>query len=670
MKKPLPCRQRHYAVLFWLTFACTTPSYAQDDTAAASTTLSPYFLVHSDDPAVDRLPLKATDVDVQISGVIANVKVTQHYSNVGTRPLEADYIFPGSTRAAIHALTMHIGARVVTAEIREKQKAREEFAQAKARGQSATLLEQQRPNVFQTRIANIMPGDDLQVVLEYTEFLPPTEATYEFVYPTVVGPRYSNRQGDEPAPDRNWVANPYLHAGHESPSAFNLAVHVQSGIPLQELTSSSHKIDVHYVDQTQADIKLQAGEQHGNNRDFSLRYRLAGKQVQSGILLYEGDKENYFLAMLEPPAKVTPAQIPPRDYVFVVDVSGSMHGFPLDTTKHLLRDLIGKLRPSDTFNVLLFSGGDRVLSPRPLPATAANVARAVAALEDESGAGGTELLPALKHALSLPTNDAVSRSIVVVTDGYVDVETESFDLIRRNLAHANVFAFGIGSSVNRFLIEGLARAGLGEAFIVTDQADAMREAQRLRQYIESPVLTHLQAEFKDFDAYDVEPQQLPDLMATRPVVLFGKWRGHPGGQITLTGQQADAPYRQTLAIAAGPADNRNAALAYLWARQRIATLGDYNKLASDDARIAEITRLGLDYHLLTAYTSFIAVDKVVRNADPAAATTVKQPQPLPAGVSDLAVGEIPATPEPETYMLLGVAALALWWTQRQGRAYA
>ena len=203
-------------------------------------------------------------------------------------------------------------------------------------------------------------------------------------------------------------------------------------------------------------------------------------------MLYEDGDEKYFLAMIEPPKRVAPAQIPARDYVFIVDVSGSMHGFPLEVTKALMRNLLAGLRPTDTFNVLLFSGDSAVLAPAPLPATPDNIERAIALINQQSGGGGTELLPALKRAMALPGGENRARSIVVVTDGYVSVETQAFDLIRNNLGNANVFAFGIGSSVNRFLIEGMARVGQGEPFIVTNADEADARAEALRRYIESP----------------------------------------------------------------------------------------------------------------------------------------------------------------------------------------
>jgi Ca-activated chloride channel family protein len=647
------------------------PVPAADD-AKADRTLSPYFFVHSDDPQVDKLPLKDTQVEIAVAGVIADVKVTQRYRNDGTRPIEAEYVFPGSTRAAVYGLTMTIGERRVVAQIREKQQARAEYQAAKSAGKSAALLEQHRPNVFKMSVANILPGDDIAVELRYTELIVPTDSIYELVFPTVVGPRYTTDRAAGTAPLDRWQRNPYLHEGEPPPGGFHLEATIDSGIALKEVGSPSHDVQVRYDSAQQAHVDLPREGGNAANRDFILRYRLAGASIESGILLFEGARENYFLAMIEPPQRVTAAQIPARDYVFIVDVSGSMHGFPLDVTKELMRNLLTGLRPTDTFNVMLFSGSSLVLADAPLPATEENVRRGVAFIDSQSGSGSTELLPALRRALALPGGDDRARSIVVATDGYVTVETEAFDVIRESLGQANLFAFGIGSGVNRYLIEGMARVGQGEPFVVTNEGEAAERAEALRRYIEAPVLTKARLSATGFEIYAMEPPGIADVLAQRPVIVFGKWRGRRTGQLTLRGLAGDGPFERSFDLSkVRPAPN-NAALSYLWARGRIARLDDYQRLANDPDRVKEITQLGLDYHLLTAYTSFIAVDEVVRNTRPEDAQTVRQPLPLPQGVSNLAVGgEVPTTPEPELLVLVGVsAAVAAWARRRKAKSRA
>ena len=359
--------------------------------------------------------------------------------------------------------------------------------------------------------------------------------------------------------------------------------------------------------------------------------------------------------MVQPPRRVVPAQIPPREYIFVLDVSGSMRGFPLDTAKVLIRELIGGLRPSDRFNVLLFSGASRLLAPQSLAATPANVSQMIAAIENEPGGGETELGAALDHAIALPQTAGVSRTTIVITDGFVEAEAGIFEQIRTHLNRSNLFAFGIGTSVNRFLIEGMARAGQGEPFVVAAAGEAKAAAQKFQDYVKSPVLTHVAVETPDFQTYDVEPSSIPDLFANRPLVVFGKWRGKPAGTVHVTGLGGDGPYEKVFDVSTVAPSAANEALRYLWARSRVARLGDDRADTRGDGGEAtrqSITALGLKYELLTAYTSFIAVHEQVRNKE-GAADAVEQPLPMPQGVSDSAV------PEPELPLMAALVLLLL-----------
>jgi Ca-activated chloride channel family protein len=569
--------------------------------------------------------------------------VTQVYKNEGQRPIEAVYVFPSSTKAAVYGMKMTIGERTIIAKVRERDQARREYEQAREQGRSASLLEQQRPNVFQMNVANIMPGDEIRVELKYTELLVPAEGVYEFVYPTVVGPRYSNQPAPNAPPSEKWVQSPYLHQGQDPPYGFDITVNLATGVPVQAISSSSHKVDIQYRGPSQASVRLSPSEKAGGNRDFILKYRLAGGSIESGLLLYPGEKENFFLLMLEPPQRVTEQQIPRREYIFIVDVSGSMHGFPIDISKKLLQDLLGHLRPRDRFNVLLFSGGSALLANTSLPATPANVTTALDLINRQQGGGGTELLPALKRALTIPRAEGFSRTVVIATDGYVHVEAEAFDLIRAHLGDANFFPFGIGTSVNRFIIEGMARAGMGESFVITKQEEARGAAEKFRKYIQSPVFIRVRVDFGSFGAYDIEPAGIPDVLAERPVIVFGKWRGVPEGRITIRGIAGSHDFEKQLVVNDVKPLTNNAALRYLWARHRIALLGDYEKLQPASGRVKEITHLALTYNLLTAYTSFVAIDTVVRRQG-GDVTTVQQPLPLPQGVSDLAVGQPASAP--------------------------
>src|SRR6266511_681783 len=599
-------------------------------------TLAPYFVVKGD-PDLDHLPLKDTRVEIAVSGVIADVKVLQTYRNEGSRPINASYVFPASTRAAVYAMRMRIGDQIIVAKIKEQEKAKQEFDAAKQEGKSASLLEQNRPNVFSMSLANVMPGDQIEIELRYTELLVPADGIYEVVFPTVVGPRYSSQPESSAPKEDRWVKSPYLHQGDKTSSALHISARISAGVPIQDLSCASHNISPQWQSPSIAQLVLDDKDPFQGNRDFVLRYRLAGDKIASGLILYQGADENFFLYMAQPPERVTNAEIPAREYIFVVDVSGSMEGFPLNTSKRLLRDLVGQLRSSDLFNLILFAGDSTVLSAKSLQANQENISSAIRLLEQQRGSGGTELLPAIKQAMSLPREANVSRSIVLVTDGYISGEEGVFDYIRDNLNRCNVFSFGIGTAVNRYLIEGVAMAGMGEPFIVTQEAEAPASAAKFREYIQTPLLTDIQIRAIGFDTYDLQPAHLPDLLAKRPVILFGKWRGPASGTFDLHGKTGRGDYVTRLQIAGVQPDESNRALRYLWARSRIAELSDYGARNLAAEKVRNITSLGLKYSLLTQYTSFIAVREEVRNPS-GSAKDVDQPLPLPLGVSDLAVG--------------------------------
>ncbi len=647
--------------LKWLWLICTlaglivlSPSGPVYGGKGGDKTLSPYFFVQGGDPSVDRFPLKETDVQVNINGVIADVYVTQTYANEGTRPIHARYVFPSSTRASVNGMKMVVGEQVLTARIKERESAKQEFEKAKTEGKSASLLEQQRPNVFTMNVANIMPNDVVHIELHYTELLIPTEGTYEFVFPTVVGPRYSNQpEADAPETDK-WVKSPYLKQGTTASTRFNIQGTVSTGIPLEDLACPSHRVSIQWESRSVVQVSLEDPEDFGGNRDFILHYRLAGREIQSGLMLYEGESENFFLLMVQPPERIRLADIPPREYVFVLDVSGSMHGFPLDTAKMLVKDLLSHLRQTDKFNVILFSGGSSVMAPASIPATNGNILRAIQMIDAQRGGGGTEIVSALSRALSLPRDENFSRTVMIITDGFINVEREVFELIQNNLNTTNFFSFGIGSSVNRYLIEGMAKAGLGEPFVVLRAEEAPGVAERFRNYVQSPLLTQIEVKYQGFDAYDVEPQTLPDLFAQRPLVFFGKWRGGPGGEIEISGKTGNGDYVQTVQVSETRPLEVNSALRYLWARSRIARLSDFNFGKGNPETKEEVTSLGLTYSLVTPYTSFIAVLEVIRNPE-GQGQDVDQPLPLPLNVSNLAVGDYTAGPEPEMVLLLTVA---------------
>lgn len=599
--------------------------------------LAPYFIVQSENSSVDCFPLKETNVTANIDGVIAETYVTQIYTNEGEKPINAKYVFPASSEVTVHGMKMEIGNQVVTAKIKEREEAKKEFKKAKSEGKSASLLEEQRPNVFTMDVANIMPGDTAKIELHYTELISPCEGIYQFAFPTVVGPRYMSPSEDASADNNQWVETPYLPNGNTPSSKYNITVNLSTGVPIAELSCKSHEIHVEQPSETTARVTLANPEDYAGNRDFILKYKLTGEEIHSGIMLSKGEAENYFMVTVQPPEHYAADDIPAREYIFVLDVSGSMNGYPLDTAKVLIRDLVSNLRETDTFNLILFSGASVQMSEKSVPATTANINKAIGLIDKQEGYGGTSLSPALEDAIAIPADESVARSIVVITDGYVSGEQNVFDIINNNMDKANFFSFGIGGAVNDYLIKGMAKAGFGESFIVTDSEDALTTAENFRTYIQSPLLTDIHITYDGFDVYDVEPSAPSTLFAKKPIVLFGKWKGEPEGTITVTGKSGTSDYEQKINVNEVKTFEKSDAIRYLWARMRLERLMDYGYSKDDPDVKEEVTRIGLDYSIMTPYTSFIAVIEEIRN--PAAdSTDVNQPLPLPLKVSNLSVG--------------------------------
>ena len=593
-------------------------------------TLSPYLLVNTQNA---QIPLKASKMEVQIAGTIAHIKITQVYHNTGAQPIEAKYVFPLSTQAAVHDMQMTIGDRKVKAKIFEKQEAQQVYNKALNEGKRAAKLDQNRPNVFQMNVGNIMPNDAVTIDIYYTELLEPKHGSYQFVAPQVVGPRFT---GESTSKEETFNM-PYTKKGIADTFVFDLKVNINAGITIQNIQSSSHVINVSYPNLKTAEIFLSKSNDNPSNRDFILNYTLRGNAIQSGLLLYEHGDENFFALQMEPMQAAQLKDIPSREYLFIVDVSGSMNGYPLEVSKTLMRTLLCDLRPTDTFNVQLFASSSTVFRATPAIASEENILDAIRFLTEGQGGGGTQLLSALRHAYKLPrTDEGSARSMVVITDGYISVEKEAFELIQQHLDEANVFTFGIGSSVNRYLIEGMAKVSQSTSFIATTFEEAQQVATQFKNYIATPLLTQIKLQAKGFDIYDIEPKSIPDVFSARPILIYGKYRGDAKGSITLKGYQGRKKFKQVYDVSQGTLSKNNKALRYLWARKRIGQLDDYKKIFGEDIK-NDVIALGLKYNLVTNYTSFVAIDQEIANKG-GKLKTLKQPLQMPKNVNNSAVG--------------------------------
>ncbi|MDQ8186573.1 VIT domain-containing protein [Pelagicoccus sp. SDUM812002] len=613
----------------------------------------PYFKVEGAFGSVDCLPLKSVDTSIEIVGTLAQVELVQIYANTGSEAIEAVYVFPGSTRSAVTALTMRVGDRVVDAEIQEKSQARRTYEMAKAEGKTTSLLEQNRPNVFKMNLANIQPGDVVEVTLKYAEWIRREKDEYAFELPLAVGSRYTEKEEAS-------AENPLLAGGNLEVVKYGIRARIRSAVSIEQAVCDSHDALPVFENARTVHVELDGDAESVGNRDFRIRYQVSGDEIKSGVWVSESGGEKYFMASLEPPVGRMRGRLP-REYFFVVDVSGSMHGFPLNTAKAMMEALVARLEETDRFNLILFAGESDTFAPEPVPATVENLLAAVEFLYDTRGSGGTRLLQALKTVYGTPRDPAFSRNIVVLTDGYVTVEDRVFDLIRSRLDEANVFACGIGSAPNRFLIEGIAKVGQGEPFFVGDPKETGRVANLFSEYVSEPILTELAVTFDGMEVFEVEPISLPDLLAERPMVVFGKFAGDLSGKIVLSARAGDSGYKETtnLSDAVNLAESRS--LEYVWARERIRRISDYNGLWPSEERRQKITKLGLKHSLLTKYTSFVAVDKVIRS-DGNGLQTVSQPLPIPEGMAQSIGGSsVPVTPEPEMWALMGLVLVAVSW---------
>lgn len=627
-------------------------------------TEAPTFLIEGGGPSEVILPLKSSEAEVMIEGPIATVLLRQTYQNTSDKTIHASYVFPGSTRAAVHDLVFEVGDRRIRADIQERAEARETFQTAQSEGKRAALLEQHRPNVFQMRVANILPGSTVAVELTYTETLERIGSIQRWVLPTVVGPRYSENP-DHPDGGDRWVASPFLMPDspvNRQPPEFRFHATVSQPLPISRIGSPSHSLEVTYPSPESAIIALRPGNDRIDNRDIILEFSIAGDQPQAGLLVSNPetspDGTGTFLLTLEPPARAPSNLQIPREYIFILDVSGSMHGFPLEIARQVMRDLVADLRPGERFNAIAFAGGHSVFASDGFAeVSATSVPALMQWIDGHHGSGGTRLVPALDAALAMPRSEGFARSMILLTDGYVTVESEAFEQIASRRGDANCFAIGIGSSVNRHLIEGIARAGGGEPVIVTDPAFAAESTTAFLEKIRNPVLTDIEITFEGWSPDSIIPIQQPDIFLHRPIEILGRFQERPEGTVIVRGRQGNSAFEQVIPVPDQP--DERPGLVLLWARRMIQQIEDQSAFFQKGDARESVLALALKYRLLTRYTSFVAVEETIVNPG-GQGNTVEQPAPLPKGVSPLALGGgIPGTPEPGSTWLLLLTALGL-----------
>ncbi len=595
---------------------------------------------------VSQCPLKHTEVKTEISGQLARTTVTQEFQNPFNDKIEAVYVFPLPVNAAVDDMTMIVGERTVKGKIKRREEARQIYEAAREAGQVASLLDQERPNIFTQSVANITPGATVKVTISYVETLKYEDGSYEFVFAMVVGPRYIPGQpiaqpnpntapDTSQVPDASRITPPITPEGTRAGHDISIEVKLDAGVPIDSLLSKAHEVEEQRVNAHAAIVRLK-NQKTIPNKDFILRFDVAGKKIADAVMTHRGQAGGFFTLMLQPPERVTAADVSPKEIVFVLDTSGSMQGFPIEKAKEAMNLAIDGMNPQDTFNLITFAGDTHVLFPQPLPATRENLKRAQDFLASRNGSGGTEMMTAIKTALAPSDSQEHIRIVCFMTDGYVGDDMEIVGEIQKH-PNARIFAFGIGESVNRFLLDKMAEEGRGEVEYVGLNDDGSAAAKRFHERVRNPLLTDIRIDWGGLPVADVYPQRLPDLFSAKPLALTGRYTYGTRGVVRLTGRVGGQNFAREIPVEFPDSQPEHDVLATLWARTRIDDLmkQDYSGIQNGNAKeeVKEaITQLGLEYRLMTQFTSFVAVEEmtVTEGGTP---RRVDVPVEMPEGVS-------------------------------------
>lgn len=594
------------------------------------------------------VPLEHTDVRASVAGFVATTDVEQTFHNPFAAKIEAVYVFPLPENAAVSEFVMSIGERRIRGVIRDREEAEEIYREARAAGHVASLLTQERPNIFMQKVANIEPGRRIGVSIRYFHTLAYDDGWLEYVFPMVVGPRFnpSGSTGGIGAVGRRSrgasgqdVEVQHLRPTERSGHEVSLAVDIRAGVVIEDIVSRSHRIDVQRLGEDAARVRLSSGDAIPN-KDFVLRCRVAGEGINPGMVAHRtvtGD--GYFALMLVPPAQLERQARQPMELVFVLDCSGSMRGQPLKQARDAVRHALSRLDRRDTFQIIRFSDSSSSMGARPVPATRENIRRGREYLDSLHGEGGTMMIEGIRAALNFPHDKERLRFVVFLTDGYIGNEREILGEMRRLLGPSRVFSFGVGSSPNRFLMDRMAKLGRGAVAYLGTQDDGADVMDRFLARASRPALIDVEVEWGSMEAAEVYPSiaaaggwgrtRAPDLFIGRPVVLTGRFSGTLPDRIRVHGRAGGR--RITMDVPVRDAGGGPSSLAQVWARHRIADLAD-RQLSDRDVRLAEqIRATALSYGLLSAYTAFVAAD-VTRRTEGEYGVSVAVPVPVPDGV--------------------------------------
>lgn len=567
------------------------------------------------------LPGLHTKVEINIEGMVSSATVDQVFTNTSEEPIEAVYVFPLPQNAAVHDMKMVINDRLIQGAVKEKEEARHAYETAKDRGKRASLTEQQRPNIFTSSVANIMPGDTVIVRLTYVETLHYEDGTFTLRFPMVVAPRYvpghhsTGYSGKgwaydtDIVPDASRITPPIVPPGMRSGSMLSLRVNVNAGLPIASIQSSSHDVTIVQVDRSAYRVQLKQ-KRTIPNKDFILEYRIQSRdESEAALFAAQQGNDHYFMLMAMPPVNVKKDRSLKKEVVFVLDVSGSMEGTSIVQAKGGLINALRQLAPGDYFNIIAFNNAYDVFAPSSVRASSVNVMNGTNYVTGLEADGGTEAGPALQHALTLPRQPDAIKMIIFLTDGSVGNDRQLIALVNRNIGKSRLFSIGIGSAPNGHLLEQVSRSGRGTFTYISNLNEVQKKVDELFAKIENPVLMDLHLDIAQ--SAEVFPDPVPDLFAGQPLLVFGKINSMLPATARLSGKALDRSF--TLDVPLDPrAATKEPAIPTLWARSKVADLMDEYRMGNEDVK-RDVIDLAIRHTLMTEFTSFVAVEQKIVN---------------------------------------------------------
>lgn len=596
------------------------------------------------------LPLEHTSVVIDVSGNLQRATVRQVYGNPYDEVIVAVYTFPLPQSAAVDRMNMWIGDRLIEGNIHERYLAQQIYNEAIEAGQTASLLEQERPNIFTQTVGNILPGDSIVIEISYVAPVEYDDGEYEIVFPMVVGPRFVPAgnfvrrifdlyEVSTSVEDADRITPPIVPEGTRTGYDIEVTVNLNPGVAIQGYESLNHEIDTRLNWNGTVTLTLE-NEDEIPNRDFVLRYTTAADRIQSGVIAHNGEMGGHFMLILQPDADIDIDEITPKEMFFVVDCSGSMGGQPMDVAKETVRQFVRGMNPNDSFQIMRFSETASSMSRAPLSNTEENVEQGIQYINDMYGTGGTMMIEGIRSAIGYPEDPERMRFVIFLTDGFIGNEAEILGELQRTLGeNTRLFSIGVGSSPNRYIIEGLAEEGRGHAYYVGLNEDPDESVAAIYDKINDPYLVGIDIDWGDLDVHDIYPSRIPDLYAGEPLVIVGQYNGSGTETISLSGTVAGQRWGQELSVTLPSSEEENDVIATLWARKKIHDLtrdmyDSYGYLSGDQDIIDEITDTALDYQIMSEYTSFVAVSEEVRtDPDSGEPVTVQVPVNMPDGVS-------------------------------------